>query len=263
MQRKAVLLLASLSLALSSAPPGVRAQDQAKPIGANDPRLIFSFAIQPGGKPFRFKVKLKNSGTIAGVSVYRDGQIQAFQYLHSCIEFPDQVDENWGWGDLSQLLDHADLNFDGYQDLELDQVYIPHLGKKVYCVFLWDANTERFVYSQELSGIATNLEAHPENKTLTTREDWMGGAWEESTYRWDGGKLELIEQTSLLGDWGLTPPAGECNFTFTCSCLINGKMVDVLKRPVCTNKEMETLPDCSSSSTSKPQAPSGRTSNRQ
>jgi len=68
MQRYALPLLASLSIGLLCAPSGACAQDQPKPINPNDPRLTFSFAIQPGGKPFRFVVELDKIGTIAGVS---------------------------------------------------------------------------------------------------------------------------------------------------------------------------------------------------
>lgn len=87
------------------------------------------------------------------------------------------------------------------RDLELMSNYTPHLDKKLYCIYLWDNKLGRFNYSKELTEIASNLEAHRENKTLTAREDWQGGAWEESKYRWNRDKLELIEQNSLLGDW--------------------------------------------------------------
>ena len=259
MRQKAILLAASTGILLSCVSSDACAQDQAKPIAPDDPRLTFSFAIQPGGPPFQFKVKLKSDGTIAGVAVYRNTESRSFQELPSCMESPDQVDENWGWGDLSNLIAHADLNFDGNQDLELIQNYIPHLGKKLYCVFLWDPKTAKFAYSADLTNISANVEANPGKKTLTTREDWQGGAWQSSTYRWRGDKLEMIEQTSLLGDWGLTPPPNECNFTFTCSRLVNGKMVTTLEKPVCTVKEMENLPNCPSS----PKPASGQNYNRQ
>jgi hypothetical protein len=267
MQRKAIFLLASLSIVLLCAPSGAcaqdqPAQDQPKPIDPNDPRLTFSFAILPGGTPFHFKVKLDKTGAIAGVSVNREGEARPLQTLPSCSDFPDEVSENWGWGNLSKLIAHADLNFDRYQDLELMQNYIPHLDKKLYCVFLWDPKTERFVYSKELTDIAVNLEPHPENKTLTKRDDWMGGAWEETTYRWNGGKLEAIEDTSMLGGWG-DDPTKQCGFTFTCSRLIGGKMITTFEKPVCTPEEMDNLPGCPSPTTPKPPTAGRQSSKRQ
>lgn len=264
MQRKVILLHASLGAVLFSALSGACGQDKGltKAIDPDDPRLTFSFAIRPGGKPLRFKVKLGIDGAIAGVSVYRNGETRALQELSSCTNFTDQVDEDWGWGDISKLIAHADLNFDGYQDLELIQNYIPHLDKKLYCVFLWDAKAERFVYSKELTDIAANMEAHPKNKTLTTRDDWMGGAWEESTYRWNNNKLELIEQTSFLGDWS-TQTDKHCGFTFTCERLVNGKMVTTVEQPICTQEEMENLPGCPVIPAPKTHPASGQTNDPQ
>lgn len=261
MRRRTIYPLASLSVVLLCAPWGACAQDQPKPIDPNDPRLTFSFAIRPGGKPFRFKVNLDKTAAIAGVSVYRGAETRAFQTLPVCDKFPDTVNDGWLDAQLSLLIAHADLNFDGYQDIELLYTYIPHLDKKIYCVFLWDAKAERFVYSKDLTDIAANLEAHPENKTLTTREDWMGGAWEASTYRWNVGKLELIEQSGLYGDWSTKLPGEKCNFAYNCSRLINGKMVTTLGKDVCTPEEIENLPDCPSPP--KPSSAGGQSSKRQ
>lgn len=219
-------------------------QDKPKPLDPNDPRLTFSFSIQPGLKPFRFKVKLDKAGTITGVLVFREGASIPFQNLPSCeVDIADQVNEYWIDNEISQLVKHADLNFDGFEDLELLQYYNPHLGKKLYCIYLWDNKTGHFSYSKELSDIGVNLEAHSENKTLTTLEDWQGGPWQADTYRWIGNQLELIEEISLLGDWS-TQTDKKCGFEFSCNRLINGEMVTTLEKPICTNEEMENLPDC-------------------
>lgn len=220
------------------------AQDDAKPLDPNDPRLTFSFPIKKGGSPMQFKVNLDKSGAITGVSVLRSGQTEPFQTLPACENLLGQVDEGWEDYELSKLVTHADFNFDGFEDLELLQYYDEHLDKKLYCIFLWDDKAGRFAYSSELTEISTNLETHPENKTLTASEDWQGGAFQNSTYRWNSGKLELIEQDSLLGDWGLTPDKGKCAFEFTCSRLINGKMTKTLGKNICTQEEMDNLPNC-------------------
>lgn len=220
-------------------------QDAPKPLDPNDPRLTFSFPIQPGGKPFRFKVELNKTGNIAGVSVFRDRDSKPFQTLTSCqnIDFTDPVTEFWTGYEIAMLINHADLNFDGFEDLELLQNYIPHLDKKLYCIYLWDNKTGRFIYSKELTDVGVNLVTHSENKTLTTREDWQGGPWEKSTYRWNSGKLELIEQDGLYGDWS-TQTDKKCGFEFSCNRLINGEMVTTLEKPVCTPEEMDNLPPC-------------------
>jgi hypothetical protein len=153
------------------------------------------------------------------------------------------VNEFWTDAELAQLVVHADVNFDGFEDLELLQNYVPHLGKVLYCVYLWDRKSERFILSPEVSDIAINLEAHAESRTLTTHEEWQGGNWRDSTYRWKGHKLELIEQNSLMGDWSLPQNADQkCGVQFTCSRVVKGKMVTTLRKLVCTPDE--NLPDC-------------------
>jgi len=220
-------------------------QDDAKPLKPNDPRLNFSFAVSPGAKPFRFHVNLNMAGTITGVSIYRNDQSVPFQTLPGCSKFPDAVTALWLNTEIAQLIDHQDFNFDGFQDLELLQNYIPHLDKRLYCIFLWDIQAGQFRLSKELSDLDANLEAHPEDRTLTGREDWQGGAWQNSTYRWEGGHPELIEQSGLLGDWGL-PPSKErpCGFEFSCSRRIHGKMAVTLHKWICTPGEMDYLPAC-------------------
>lgn len=220
------------------------AQENPKPLNASDTRLNFSFSVRHDGPAFEFKVNLDNDGIISGVSVYRRGATRELQTLPGCRQFPDQVNDIWTKHDLSLLITHADLNFDGYEDLELMSNYIPHLDKKLYCIYLWDNKLGRFNYSKELTGIATNIEAHPESKTLTEREDWQGGgAWRESKYRWNGNKLELIEQNSLMGEWGMQAK-DRCGFTFTCSRLIHGKFATTLTKQICSPDEMDALPEC-------------------
>jgi hypothetical protein len=219
------------------------AEERAKPLDANDSRLNFSFAPHAGDKPLHLKVKLNKKGAITGVSVFREGEPYPLQTLHGCNDFPDEVDTNWQDDEISKLVVHGDLNFDGFEDLELLQNYVPHLDKKLYCIFLWNSTAGQFVYSKELTEIATNLEPHPESKTLRVREDWLGGPWQGSTYRWNEGKLELIEQTSLLGDWSQQTDK-VCGFTFSCSRRIRGNMAETLTRPICKPEEMVDLPTC-------------------
>lgn len=214
-----------------------------KPVDPNDPRLTFSFPIHPGGKPLRFKVNLDRAGSAAEVSVFKEGVSTPIQTLKACgrVGLTDPITEGWGGYYISNLLEHSDLNFDGFEDLELLDYAIPHLDKKIYCTYLWDSKTGRFLYSKELTDISVNLEVHPENKTLISEDSWEGGLWHDSTYRWNGDKLELIEESSLLGDANKQKDS-KCGFTFSCSRLFKGKMVITFEMSVCA--PMDELPDC-------------------
>lgn len=189
---------------------------------------------------------------MTGLSAYHSGESEPFQELPLCDKPLESVTNSWSDYDLSLLVAHDDFNFDGYQDLELLTAYVPHLGKKLYCIYLWDNDAARFRYSRQLSDIAASLKADPKNKALIEEEDWQGGAWQRSIYRWQGAKLELISQTSLLGDWSQQTDK-ECGFAFTCSRLINGKMVVTFGKNICTDQEMENLPDCPSAAVSRPE----------
>lgn len=226
-----------------------------KPLDPNDPRLTFSFPIQPGRKSLRFRVNLSRAGNIAGVSVFRDTDTKPIQTLPTCanVEISDRITKEWDDLDISELLEHADLNFDGYEDLKLVSNYNP----RIYCIYMWNSKAERFLFSKELSDVSENLEVHPENKTLTTSAYW-GTPWQESTYIWKDGKLELIEENSLFGDWSLQKD-GVCGYTYACSRLVDGKMVTTLEKPVCTPEEMDDLPACPSAKTPPaPKAPDSK-----
>ncbi len=54
------------------------------------------------------------------------------------VEFTDEVTDGWQQYEIDMLINHADLKFDGFEDLELLQNYIPHLDKKLYCIYLWE-----------------------------------------------------------------------------------------------------------------------------
>ena len=215
-------------------------QGKPRPLNPDNARLNYFFPVRPGEKPFRFKVNLDKTLTVTGVSVFRDGESSPFQTLSACdSDLKDQLTE---YDESSEFLRHADLNFDGFEDLKLLIYYIPHLDKRVECIYMWDDRTDRFRYSPEISQLADPI-ADPKNKTITAAESWQGGAWESSTYRWAAAKLELIEQEGLYGDWS-NQAGKECGFSFTCRRLINGEMVTTLEKPVCTPEEMDKLPDC-------------------
>lgn len=246
------LLLHLLAAGLCAAAAAQTGAPQANPSSLG---LVSQFPVRAGGPAFRFVLALDKDGNVSSVTVTPPGKGKRRQTLATCGEGTDTYDDlTRNLPDGSAILHHADLNFDGFEDLELTYIYIPHLGKRLDCIYLWEPKTERFAYSKELSEVATNLEPHPETKTLTTREDWQGGLWEETTYRWKNQKLELIEQNNLLGDWR-NSTAAECGFIYTCNRLIKGKLTTTLEKPICKPEEMDDLPRC-------PATPSDEENNR-
>jgi hypothetical protein len=229
------------------------AQEQEKPLDAADPRLTSSFAIHAGGKPLRFTVELDKIGEVTGLQVFRHGEKTPLQTLPVCGDagLAEQVTDAWESYDFAKLVKHADLNFDGFEDVELLQDHSDHLAKYLYCIYLWDQKAGKFHLSDELTNDLGDPIPHPENRTLTTHEDWFGGPWQDSTYRWVGDKLELIQQVSLLGDWS-TQTEKQCGFDYSCGRLIHGKWVTTLDKPICTDKAMNDLPDCPTASTTSP-----------
>jgi len=133
-----------------------------------------------------------------------------------------QLDE---YDDQRDLLKHADLNFDGFEDVELLQYYAPHLDKSLYCIYTWSEQGGRFRYAPEIP----RVDPIPDqvHKTITVHEDWQGGVYSDSTYRWIGTKLELIEKNGRVS--GSENP--QCGFTDYCSKLVKGNMVTTAERP--------------------------------
>jgi hypothetical protein len=220
------------------------ADDEPNSIDPNDPRLNFTFPIQPDGKPFRFKLLLDKANNVGAVSVFHEGESLPFELFRTYVNvhLEEPLSRYWDDNDRSILLTHADLNFDGFEDLELLENDIQHLDKKRYSVYLWDNKAGLYKYSKELDELPVDPTPHPENKTLTTRDSWPSG------------KLEMIEQNSLLGDWSKQTDM-QCGFTFTCSRLVNGEMVVTLEKPVCTENEMENLPSCPAATMPPPPGP--------
>src|SRR6185436_18125770 len=101
-----------------------------------------------------------------------------------------------------------------FEDVQLLQYYVPHLGKSLYCIYTWNERDGRFRYAPEIP--ETDPLPDPQSKTITVHEDWFGGVYSDSTYRWNGGKMELIEQHGTVsttprrpGPKKLAPPANK------------------------------------------------------
>jgi hypothetical protein len=200
------------------------AQNRPGPFDAAKGHTSYSFPVRPAGEPFRFQVQLDKTGTITGLAVFRPGDPAPSQVLPSCEPLLLRpLDE---WDEDRELVWHGDLNFDGFEDVGLWQFFHPHLGDTHYCMYLWSEKDGRFVAAPDPPMLEPVL--HPKTKTFTTHKDWMGGIWVDNTYRWNGGKLEIVE-SSGRGSGSDDP---NCHFTDRCEKLINGKMVTTLERPV-------------------------------
>jgi hypothetical protein len=224
------------------------AQNEPKPLSPNDLRLG-PHLLRMKDRIFYWKLRLDETGAILAVDIYREGGSR-LQGLPICTSHPDRVTENWTDFQIATLVTTPDLNFDGYDDLQLAQGYSPYINKLSYCIFLWDSKSGKFRYASDLSVIATGtvIGVNPASKTLHTYTDLPESRWEDSTYRWNEGKLELIQQSGLYGDW-FGPEAEKGPYCravyFSCKRRITGKLVVTLKKWICSPNE-ETLrpPDC-------------------
>src|SRR5882762_6633864 len=118
-----------------------------KPLDPNLAQTDYSFRVRPGADALSFHVETDASSTVTGVSVSHDGHRDRFQTLSSCSkDLPMQLLEG---DEKLALVRHADFSFDGYDDLELLQYVNDHLGKSLFCVYLWDERTGRFRYEPQ------------------------------------------------------------------------------------------------------------------
>lgn len=132
------------------------------------------------------------------------------------------------------LVGHADFNFDGFEDLKVLQYVNDHLGKSLFCVYLWDNRAGQFREERQLFGTS---EPDPKNKTIVTHDEYFGGPYIDETYVWRGPKLLLIATKGLLS--GSSKP--DCGFTSFCSRLVNGKMRRIEKPTVCREGSIEEV----------------------
>jgi hypothetical protein len=200
-------------------------QGPMKPLDPAKAKTRYSFAVRSGEDPLRFEVQVNSSSTITGVEVFRSGQSDPFQVLPACKRNDDLTMQLTEYDDERELLKHQDLNFDGYEDVELLQYYVPHLGKSLFCIYVWNAKGDRFTEAPEIPD--TDPVAHADTRTISVHEDFFGGVFTDSIYKWSGSKLGLILESGRL--YGSDKPT--CGFTDFCRQLINGKLVDTALRP--------------------------------
>ncbi len=215
-------MVASVSASVSVA------QELRKPLDPAKARTSYEFPIRSGEEAFRFQVQIDTRGVVTAVSAFRPGESQAFQTLASCHkDLNFALDE---YDDERELLIHADLNFDGFEDLELLQEFDSHNGTSVYCIYVWDRKQAGFRHEPAIPEI--NPSPDTENKTILVHQDWQGGPYSDTRYRWNGPKLEVVETSGRVS--GSNDP--DCAFTDYCSRLINGKMVSRRVKSGCSNQ---------------------------
>jgi hypothetical protein len=213
------------------------AQQAPKPYDPVKGRVDYSFPVAAGGPAFRFHVQVDPAGVITGADVFAPGATVPLQTLASCRK--DLAEPFNEYDQDRELLRHADLNFDGFEDLELLQYFHPHLATSIYCIYLWDPAAGRFRHAPDIPG--TNPEVHPESRSMTVHQDWMGGVYADTTWRWNGTKYEEVESSGRSS--GSDDP--KCSFTDHCERLIGGKMVTTLRRPVvCEDDRVDPPLDC-------------------
>lgn len=183
-----------------------------------DPKLArtrYSFSIHDGAPPLRFRVQVDDSSTITGVQVFQSSSATPFQTLPARDKnLPMQLFEG---DEQLALVEHGDFNFDGYEDVELLQYVNDHLGKKVFCVYLWDPAAGRFHYEPQL--FIADPVPHSDTKTITSHAEYFGGEHIDSTYRWEGAKLVLVSESGLIRG-----PKVDCGFVEYSRGMINNKM---------------------------------------
>jgi hypothetical protein len=210
---------------------------EAHPLDSRTAKTEYSVTVRPGRPPLKIRVEIGATGKIGDALVFKGGSSTPFQRLTSCE--PDLAMELYQGDKETVLVDHADFNFDGSEDLKLLQFYHPHLGKSIFCVYLWDEKTGRFRYEPQIP--MPDPVPHPETKTLTTHDEYFGGTSSDAVYVWSGDKVIKI------AEWGLANEGGEvgkekCPWTAWCSKRINGEMKNlVMKSTGCDDTDPEPI----------------------
>lgn len=195
-----------------------------RPLDSKTVTTEYSFTVRNGRPPLTVRVEIGPSGKIGDALVFQQGDPKPFQRLASCQ--PDLAMELQHGEENTVLIEQADFNFDGFVDLKLLQFHHPHLGKSIFCVYLWEEKTSKFRYDPQIP--MPDPTPHPGNRTITTHDEYMGGTWSDSVYVWSGGKIIPIAKWGLANEAGMTGRKNaNCPWTAWCAKRINGRMRNV------------------------------------
>jgi hypothetical protein len=90
----------------------------------------------------------------------------------------------------------ADLNFDGWQDMEI--VPFVAAGPGIPCiVWLWDAGGKQFVHDKTLSELV-NVESDGEAKVIKSHYRVNASQYGEDYYKYIDGKLTLVKSVAWI-----------------------------------------------------------------
>lgn len=205
-----------------------------KPLDSKSARTEYSFSVRPGRAALIFRVQIGVNGKIGDALVFHQGERVAFQTLASCNT--ELAMELYSGDEDLNLIEHADFNFDGFEDVKLLQFKHSHLGKSIFCVYLWDDKIGRFRYEPQIP--APDPIPHPDAKTITTHNEYSDGSHYDSTYVWVGNKVLEIASVGLAHD----NPSPDCPWTAFCYKRINGKMTTAFsKRTGCDDSAPEEV----------------------
>jgi hypothetical protein len=208
---------ASLLLFIGILLCGDRAHSQLKkPLDPKMANTSYTFEVRPGLR-FTFHVELDETSTIRAVTVFRENERTPFQTLPAC-DYTGRMQLFEG-DEQTAIVEHGDLNFDGYQDVKLLTYLNDHLGKKIFCVYLWAGNTNHFRYEKQL--LIADPIPHPETKSITSHSEYQGGTFADSTYEWRGTKLVLVAEDGTR-DNVRYPECGPIHFSRR---LVNGRIL--------------------------------------
>ncbi len=193
---------------------------------AREPRTTYHFRLSEKGPELTFQVALDKDLVPESISVFRADESRPFQILQNrCKSSPGDY-PNWDYPAL-ELLRAADMEFDGYNDIELVAYgNMPHLENLFYCVWLWDPGTQRFHESSGWTDVA-DPKPDPMTRTIHSHRYYLGGPEIEQTYAWLEGKLTLIEVDSLFYD-GPVPGCG----LYTVEKRVTGELKEVQSETV-------------------------------
>ncbi len=207
---------------------------QVQPLDSTAAETEYRIVVRSGRPPLIIRVEIGDGGKLGDTLVYHPGDSTPFQRLASCdpslaLDLNEQPTHR-------VLVEQADLNLDGYDDLKRLQFYDAHLDKSIFCVYLWDEKASRFGQQPQIT--LTNPIPHPENRTITSHSEFFGGTWSDSLYVWSAGKLLPIAEWGVTNEPSSTGANVACPWTAWCAKRISGQMRKVATKVTgCANTD--------------------------